>query len=190
MRGALQVNITFTSRKTELDQKFKERAERKLKKFDRFFSDANAKLTVSKERDRFTVEITIKSRSMVFRAENTATDVFDALEGASDLLFRQIIKNKTRLEKRLREGAFAEPIEGYSETDIAKINADAHEDDDEYRIIKTKRFPVKPMMLDEAILQMNMLGHSFFIFRNGETEAINVVYKRKHGGFGLIEPEE
>lgn len=175
------MNITFTSRKTELDQKFKERAERKIKKFDRFFSDANAKIIVSRERDRFTVEITIKSKSMVFRAESTANDVFDALEGASDSLFRQIVKNKTRLEKRLREDAFEQPIEGYSDVD---------QEMDEYRIVKTKRFSIKPMMLDEAILQMNMVGHSFFIFRNGETEAINVIYKRKQGDYGLIEPEE
>lgn len=175
------MNITYTSRKTELDQKFKDRAEKKISKFDRFFSDSNAKITVSKQKERFTVETTIKSKSMVYRAENTATDLFDALEGSTDSLFRQIVKNKTRLEKRLRSDAFIEPIDGYHEND---------QELDEYKIVKSKRFSVKPMMLDEAILQMNMLDHSFFIFRNGETEAINVIYKRKDGDYGLIEPEQ
>ena len=175
------MNITFTSRKTELDLKFKERAEKKLKKFERFFSDPVSKITVNKEKDRYTVEITIISGSLVYRAENTSTDLFDSLEGASDSLFRQIVKNKKRLEKRLRSDAFEEPFDGYGDLD---------QDSDEYKIVKSKRFPVKPMMLDEAILQMNMLGHSFFIFRNGETEAINVVYKRKQGDYGLIEPED
>jgi len=180
MRGALEMNITFTSRKTTLDDKFRERAQKKLDKFDRFFEDANGSVTVTQERNRYTVEVTIKASGMFYRAEKATTEMFDSLESVTDSLFRQIIKNKTRLEKRLRVGAFQE-APGMPADEVV---------DEEYRVVKSKRFSVKQMMVDEAILQMNMLDHEFFLFRNGENGNINLVYKRKDGNYGLIEPDE
>ena len=102
--------------------------------------------------------------------------MFDSLEVVVDSLVRQIVKNKTRLEKRLRVNAFAPEYQDAVEPE-------------EYRVVKTKRFAIKPMSVDEAILQMNLLEHEFFMFRQAETNDICVVYKRKNGDYGLIEPE-
>lgn len=173
------MNITFTARKTNLDERFKERSRKKLNKFDRFFDSANAFITVTQEKERYTVEVTIKAGGMIYRSEKTANDMYEAIDSVSDSLFKQIVKNKSRLEKRLRNDAFLE---------IPEDQFDA--DSNEYRIVKSKRFSIKPMMVEEAILQMDMLGHEFFIFRNGETNEINVIYKRHDKNYGLIEPED
>ena len=171
------MNITINARRVTITDSFKARIEKKLKKLDRFFDqDAVAVVTVSRERDRETVEVTIRAAYMVFRAEETTRDMFDSLEVVVDSLVRQIVKNKTRLEKRLRVNAFAPEYQDAVEPE-------------EYRVVKTKRFAIKPMSVDEAILQMNLLEHEFFMFRQAETNDICVVYKRKNGDYGLIEPE-
>ena len=102
----------------------------------------------------------------------------DALEAVIDSLFRQIVKNKSKLEKRMKAAAFTPDF------------VEEMYEPDEYKVVKTKRFPVKPMEVEEAILQMNMLDHTFFVFRNAESGEINVVYKRHDGNYALIEPEE
>lgn len=175
------MNITIRSRKINLRDSFKERAEKKLKKFERFFdSSADALVTASLERDRFTVEITIKSQGMLYRSEKTASDLIAALESVTDSLFQQIVKNKSKLETKLRDDAFTMPDESYL--------YDYEESEPEYKIVRNKRFVVNHMTVDEAILQMNMLGHEFFMFRNGTTNEICVVYRRKDGNYGLLEP--
>ena len=116
---------------------------------------------------------------MIFRAEETTTDMFASVDGAISSIERQIRKNKTRLEKRLREGAFAKGIPAPSEF--------AEEDFD---VVRRKKFDVKPMSVDEAILQMNLLGHQFFFFKNSDDDNVHaVIYKRAAGGYGLIESE-
>ena len=173
------MNITITGRNTGVKDSFKERVDRKLSKFDRFFGDnAKASVTVTKESDRETVEITIKSDGLFFRAEKTAAERMDALEAVTDSLFRQIVKNKNKLSKRLKETAFSPEYE------------DEAFEPEEYRVLRTKRVPVKPMDPEEAILQMNMLGHEFFMFRNAVTNEINVVYRRHGDSYGLIEPSD
>lgn len=173
------MNITITGRNTGVKDSFKERVDRKLSKFDRFFGDnAKANVTVTKESDRETVEITIKSDGLFFRAEKTAAERMDALEAVTDSLFRQIVKNKNKLSKRLKDTAFS-----------PEYHDEVYEPE-EYRVVRTKRFPVKPMDPEEAILQMNMLGHEFFMFRNAVTNEINVVYKRHGESYGLIEPSD
>ena len=172
------MKITITARKTSVRDSFKERVEKKLSKFDRFFDDdAKAIVTVTNENGRQTVEITVQAQGMFFRAERTTNDRLDSLEAVADSLFRQIVKNKGKLEKRLKTDAFSpafnyEPIPG-----------------EEYNVVRVKKFPIKPMDVDEAILQMNMIGHEFYMFRNSESGEISVVYKRKNGDYGLIEPE-
>lgn len=176
------MNITYTARKVTLKDAFKERVEKKLKKLDRFFSDnPTAVVIVSLEKERQTVEITIQSHGMTFRAEKTTPDMFDSLEAVVDLLVKQIIKNKTKLSKRLHDNSFMKDMEDY--------NAEELEDTQEYKIVRNKKFYIKPMDEEEAILQMNILGHSFFMFRNVHTEEINVVYRRKDGNYGLLEPD-
>ncbi len=175
------MNITIRGRRINLRDSFKERAEKKLKKFERFFdSEADALVTASLERDRFTVEVTIKSLGMIYRSEKTTADLMSSLDSVTDTLFHQIVKNKTRLEAKLRDDAFTKADDSYL------YDYDASEA--EYRIVRNKRFVVNPMSVDEAILQMNMLGHEFFMFRNESTDEIGVVYRRKDGNYGLLEP--
>ncbi|MEG1448560.1 MAG: ribosome-associated translation inhibitor RaiA [Oscillospiraceae bacterium] len=176
------MKIVLTSRKTTIQNDFKERLENKISKLDRFFDEqAVANVTVTHgNNDRETVEITINYNGIVFRSEETTDDRAKSLEFVVDSLIRQIRRNKTRLQKRLKSTAF-EPLEGGKEEEEVE--------QDEYKIVKAKIFPVKPMAVEEAILQMNMLGHEFFMFKNCENDQINVVYCRKNGNYGLIEPE-
>ncbi len=170
--------ITITARKTSVKDSFRERVEKKLSKFDRFFDDdAKAVVTVTNESGRETVEITVQSQGMVFRAEKTTPDRFDSLEAVTDSLFRQIVRNKNKLEKRLKSDAF-DPM--FHDESVG---------DEEYKVVRVKKFPIKPMAVDEAILQMNMIGHEFYMFRNSENSEINVVYRRHNGDYGLIEPQ-
>ena len=171
------MKITMTGRKVTLRPAFVERTETKLSKLDKFFdTDAAADVTVTAERDQHRVEVTIRCNGMIFRAEETAEDMNEAVDRLVDILLRQIRKNKTRLEKRLRSGAF---VDGYEpET----------EESETYRIVRSKSFPVKPLDVEEAILQMNLIGHQFYMFRNMDSGEINVVYRRKNGDYGLLEP--
>lgn len=173
------MNITITGKRTTIRDPFKERAQKKLQKLDRFFGeDVNASIVVSTVKDRETVEVTIQSNGMFFRSEKTTADRADSLDAVVDSLFRQIVKNKTKLEARLRSNAFDPGLEGSAEPE------------EEFVVTRSKRFPIKPITIDEAILEMNMLGHEFYMFRNAESGEINVVYRRKGGNYGLIEPEE
>lgn len=175
------MNIVFTARKTTLREPFKDRAEKKLAKFDRFFDeDANATVLITSEKGRETVEVTIHAAGMIFRAEKTTPERMDSLEAVTDALFRQIIKNKSKLEKRFHSQAF---------TDLpADLDTDGEQEPSSV-VVKSKTFSVKPMTAEEAILQMNLLGHTFFIFLNAQTGNMNVVYSRRNGDYGLLIPE-
>ncbi|MCI9415305.1 MAG: ribosome-associated translation inhibitor RaiA [Clostridiales bacterium] len=171
------MKVNITGRKISLRPSFTEKTEKKLAKLDKFFEDAaQADVTVVPEGNMRKMEITIRQGGMVFRAEETAQELEEALDKLVDKLVRQIRKNKTRLEKRLREGAFME-----------EPPAEAEEGD--YRVVRSKTFPVKPLDVEEAILQMNLTGHQFFMFRNMDSGEINVVYRRHNGDYGLLEPD-
>ncbi|HCC34299.1 MAG TPA: ribosome-associated translation inhibitor RaiA [Ruminococcaceae bacterium] len=173
----------ITGRKVTLNDAFKSRVERKLQKISKFFGDdSEAHVTVTVEKGRETVEITIRNGGMIFRAEDTANDMLDALEKVCDALIRQIRKNKTRLEKRLRSSAFVDAADGGLPLQ--------EPEEEEFKIVRSKRFPIKPLDIDEAILQMNLLGHQFYMFKNVSTGEMNVVYRRKQGDYGLLEPGE
>jgi len=170
---------TITGRKITLKDSFKTLVEKKLSKFDRIFGDsAEANITVTLERNRQTVEVTIYHAGMVYRAEETAVDMNDALDEVIESLSRQIRKNKSRLEKKIRTAGAVEYFDYEPE----------EEEESEFKIVRSKRFEVKPLDVEEAILQMNLIGHQFYMFRNVESGDINVVYRRKDGNYGLIEP--
>lgn len=172
------MKITITGRKVSITPSLSDRVEKKLSKLDKFFeTDAAADVTVTQEKNSQRVEITIRNEGMLFRAEGTATEAAEAMDKLVDVLFRQIRRNKTRLEKRLRTGAF-----------VGEAAGDNDSGTEEIRIVRSKKFPVKPMDVEEAVLQMNMLGHQFFMFRNMDTNEINVVYSRRDGDYGLLEP--
>lgn len=179
------MKITITGRKVNLRDSFKERIIKKLSKFDKVFGDeAEAIVTVTVEKRSRTVEITVMSKGFIYRAEQRSNDLEEALDLAVAHLSGQIRKNKTKLSKRHKADASVLAYEPYDEPD------DVEEAEDEFRIVRSKKFAVKPMTVEEAVLQMNMLGHQFFMFRNDETNVINLVYRRKDGDYGLLEPEE
>ena len=175
------MNITITARKTSVRDSFRERIEKKLAKLDRFFDEnANATVTVTNEGDRETVEVTIQARGMFYRAEKTTSDRFDSLEAVVDSLFRQIVKNKDRLGKCLRENAF--------DPQYLEAGEENESPEGTYHVERVKRFALRPMSVEEAILQMNLVDHEFFVFLNAESNETNVVYKRHNGTYGVLEP--
>jgi len=175
------MKITYTERKVNLRDNFKQRVEKKLSKFDKIFSDeAQAFVVVTVDKNSQTVEITIRDKSMVYRAEKTMPEMNDALDKCVDVLGRQLRKNKSRLEKRLRQGSLEELV--------APVDEPAVVEEEDYSVVRTKDIPVKPISVDEAILQMNMVGHKFFMFTNAETGEVNVVYLRDDGNYGLLVP--
>ncbi len=157
-------------------------AEKKAGKIDRLFrNESDAFVNFSRERGRFTVELTLKNNGMIYRVKETTSDPFASIDSACASIERQIRKNKTRLEKKLKSG----PID-WSEFSPGGIVDDEPEED--LTIVRTKTFEIKPMTPQEAVLQMNLLDHEFYAFRNSESGgAFAVVYRRTNGGYGLIE---
>ena len=174
------MKFTIVERKMRISDELRSYAMKKVEKLDRYFhTDAGATITFSELRGRQTVEITVISGSMIVRAEETTTDMFASVDGAINHIERQIRKNKTRLGKRLRDGAFEK---------MAAQQAELEED--KLEVVRHKRFSVTEMSVDEAMLQMNLLGHQFFFFKNAdEDNTPAVIYKRAAGGYGLIEDE-
>ena len=175
------MKITYTARKVNLRDNFKERVEKKLKKFEKIFSeDATVTVVVTLNKNNQTVEITIKDNSMIYRAEKTQLEMNDALDKCVDVLGRQLRKNKAKLEKKIKSGSIDDLFEAPALEDEVE--------EEEYKVLRTKSIPVKPITVDEAILQMNMIGHKFYMFTNVDTNEINVVYCRDDGDYGLLEP--
>jgi putative sigma-54 modulation protein len=158
----------------------KELFEKKLRKFNKFFrDDAVAYITLSKKRNMEVLELTISSSGTLYRSEKESITFNNALDEVIEAIERQIRKNKTRLEKRLREGAF---VREASEPALMTV-----EEEPEFNI-RVKTFALKPMTPEEAILQMNLLGHSFFMFKNAVSDEVNVVYKKRNNDYGMIIP--
>ena len=181
------MKFVFTGKKVNIPNYIHNYAEKKVGKLDRFFKeDASAAITFSVEKDRNQVEVTIRSSGTIFRVSESSSDMRASIDAAVASLERQIRKNKTRLEKRLRQGAFERTVD---EADVASFVPEGPEEG-EYRIVRTKTFPIKPMTQEEAILQMNLVGHSFFAFKNEDAGgAFAVVYRRNDGDYGIIEDE-
>lgn len=172
------MTINIIGRKLNVRDSFRELVEKKLEKLDKYFKDdAVAYVTMTKEKNGERLEITVTSGAMLFRAEECDETFNNSLDTAVDTIERQIRKNKTRLEKRLREGAF-------------RVIEEQPEEFEEEFEVREKSFVMKPMSVEEAILQMNLIGHEFFMFENSETGNAAVVYKRKKGGYGLLNPEK
>lgn len=171
------MRISISGKNLEISSYMREVAEKKLSKLDRYFpQDTEAQVTLSVEKNRHIVEVTIPHGGRVIRGEEVSTDMYASLDNVVDKLEKQIVHNRTRLEKTLRQDAFADlPYEDEEEASGP-------------RIVRYKEFPFKPMSEEEAMLQIELLGHAFFVFENAETGDVNVLYKRKDGNFGLIGP--
>jgi len=176
-----RMKITVIGRQMNVYEEMKLLIEKKLAKFDKFFpGEGDATVTLSSRHKDRILEITINAGGTLFRSEVRAESFRDALDDACANIERQIRKNKTRLAKRLRENVF----NPYPDEVFDDIEAENDE------IIRTKTFSLKPMSAEEAILQMNLLGHQFFVFNDDATHATCVVYKRHDGGYGLMVPEK
>ena len=181
------MKFTFTEKRMGSSEELREYTRRKVGKLDRFFkTEAEAFVTFSLERGRYLAEITIHNNGMYYRASELTSDMYASVDSGVAAIERQIRRNKTRLEKRLREGAF----EKESNYVPAFVPAEEEKEDEEFKIVRSKHFSIKPMSPEEAILQMNLLEHDFYLFENIDTGDINVVYARKEGGYGLLEPEK
>lgn len=175
------MKFIVSGKNMEVTDALKNKVVKKVGKLDKFFGeDAEASITMSVEKNRHIIEVTIRFNGMVIRAEVANDDMYTSIDKAIDILEGQIRRNKTRLSKKLRTGAL--------KMDNIKPEQ-AVEEEKEFKIVRSKKFAIKPMDIEEAILQMNLLGHEFFMFKNSETNRANVVYRRKDGNYGLIEPE-
>jgi len=178
------MKFTITEKRVQISEDLRKYAEKKIGKLDRFFkTESEAFITYATERGRYIAEVTIKNNGMFYRVTEATSDMQASIDSAAAAIERQIRKNKTRLEKRLRDGAFERDY-----TSPVKREDSSDDDEQEFKIVRTKMFPVKPMTPEEAVLQMNLLEHEFFVFKNqNRDDAFSVVYKRKQGDYGLIE---
>lgn len=176
------MKININGKGIKVGDQLHQRIEEKLGKFNRFFDDETvANVKVRPESDQKCIEITLKIQKHYYRAETIADDVFTALDLAVEVLEGQIRKHKTKIEKKIHDYAY---MKEYLRTQVVQ----ATEDTEESKIIRRKSFDIAPMDPDEAVLQMEMLGHDFLLYLDMETDKVCVVYKRKDGNYGLIEP--
>ena len=177
------MKFIFTEKKVQITDDLRSYTEKKVSKLDKYFKgDSLSFVTFSIERGRHKAELTVKNSGLYYRATEITSDMYASVDSAVASIERQIGKNKTRLEKRLRDGAFEReyvpPVTYLGEND----------EEGEFEIVRTKRFSIKPMSVEEAVLQMNLLEHEFFVFKNQDDDnAFAVVYRRNNGGYGLIE---
>ena len=174
------MRFIITGRNIDVTEGLKSAVEEKLGKLDRFFApETEVNVTLSDEKERQKIEVTIPVKGNIIRSEQVSSDMYVSIDLVEEVIERQLKKYKNKIvSKQQNAAAFAQEF----------VDKD-YEDEDEVRIIRTKRFGIKPMDPEEACVQMELLGHNFYVFFNAETEEVNVVYKRKGNTYGLIEPE-
>jgi len=175
--------MALRGKNIEITDALRDHVSKKLGKLEKYFeAPLNPQVSLEVEKDRHIVEVTVPINGMLLRGEVESEDMYASVDQVVDKLERQIHKYKTRINRRSRRTDDRRPlIEAATEEDLEDENG-------EPIVVKTKRFAIKPMDAQEAILQMNLLGHDFFVFTNSITEQVNVVYKRRDGNYGLIEP--
>lgn len=184
------MNLSIRGQQIEVTEALKDYVDKKLSRLEKYFDaplTSDGAVTLSTTRGLHTVEVTIPLKGFVLRAEDESDDMYASIDAVVDKLERQIRKHKTKINRKFRqEGSlktlFVEDPSGTVAT--AELDTDT---DDDLEVVRTKRFMLKPMDVEEAILQMNMVGHNFFVFSNIENEEVSVVYKRNDGKYGLIE---
>ena len=182
VKGLDIMRITITGRNIDLTQGLKDAVEEKLSKLEKYFKpDTDVYVTLSVEKERQKIEVTIPTKGHVIRSEQVSSDMYVSIDLVEEVIERQLRKYRTKLSSKKIAAAelFAPEV----------LEVDDPEDDEEVKIVRTKRFGMKPMYPEDACIQMELTGHDFFVFRNAETDEVNVVYKRKGNTYGLIEPE-
>ena len=176
------MKINFTGKNMDVTEALRNVTEKKMAKLDKYFQkDIEGNVTFSSEKNRKIIEVTINLPGTIIRAEESSDDMYASIDKAVDVLQRQMRKYKTKLQNR------------YKNTETIRFEnvepLPVEDNDDTPKLVKTKKFFLKPMTSEEAVLQMELLGHNFFVFMDGDTGNVNVVYKRKDNNYGLIEPE-
>lgn len=177
------MKITVIGKNIELTPALKEMIQKKISKLDRYFEqDVEARATLSVQRSRQIIEVTIPFNGVILRVEEATDDMYKSIDLVEVKLERQIRKQRTKLTRRNNESL------RYSAINAMAFASESMEEEDDAKIVKTKNFIVKPMHEEEAILQMELIGHNFFVYQDANTNKINVMYKRKDGNYGLLEP--
>ena len=175
------MRFTITGRNIEVTEGLRSAVESKLGKLEKYFDkDVDINVTLSVEKDRQKIEVTIPVKGSIIRSEQTSSDMYVSIDLVEEVIERQLKKYKTKIiqSKQAAASAFTQD---YLDND--------YEEEPEVKIVRSKRFGIKPMDPEEACVQMELLGHNFYVFSNAETGEVNVVYKRKGNTYGLIEPE-
>ena len=173
------MKFTIVGKNLTVTDGLKAAVEEKIGKLEKYFTeDTEIHVTLSTQKERQKIEVTIPMRGNIVRAEQESNDMYVSIDLVEEIIERQLRKYKTKIIEKQQAAV-----------NLSKTFIDEEYDDEEIKIIRTKKFAVKPMDAEEACVQMELLGHNFFVFRNAETDEVNVVYKRKGNTYGLIEPE-
>ena len=176
------MRITITGRNIELTQGLKDAVEDKLNKLEKYFTpETEVYVTLSVEKERQKIEVTIPIEGHVIRSEQVSTDMYVSIDLVEEIIEKQLKKYRTRLTSKKLNAA-----ENFKQEFIAEAE---EAEEEAVKIVRSKKFGMKPMYPEDACIQMELSGHDFFVFRNAETDEVNVVYKRKGSTYGLIEPE-
>ena len=171
------MNLVISGKNIDITEGLRSAVEDKIGKLERYFTDSTeVHVTLSTEKNRQKIEVTVPMKGSIIRAEETSTDMYVSIDLVEEVIERQLRKYKNKLIDKEQNAAHL---------NRAFIDEDAYEEE-EIQIIRSKKFAMKPMDPEEACVQMELLGHNFFVFRNSETEEVNVVYKRKDGKYGII----
>ena len=176
------MNYNIAGKNIDLTEGLKQAVYDKLGRLEKFFAeDANANITLSVEKERQKIEVTIPMKGHIIRAEQVSDDMYVSIDMVVEIIERQVTRYKKKIIDKEQDASFFN--DRFLEDESEAL------EEDEIKIIRSKRFAVKPMYPEDACIQMELLGHNFFVFRNAETDEVNVVYKRKGNTYGLIEPE-
>jgi putative sigma-54 modulation protein len=178
------MRLDIRGRNIEITDALKDYTTKRLSKLEKYIDDMKiAQVALSLEAENHKVEVTIPLNGLILRGEVTAEDMYSAIDMVVEKLEKQIERHKTKLYKSHRGAGLKQAL-----ADDIKRQLDIKDTTEKFKIVRTKRFALKPMDEEEAIMQMSLLGHNFFMFYNSKTDEVNVVYKRRGGNFGLIEP--
>ncbi|MGL5150202.1 MAG: ribosome hibernation-promoting factor, HPF/YfiA family [Clostridium sp.] len=177
------MKVTVMAKNIELTPALKEMVEKKILKLERYFENkVEARAMLSVQRNRQIVEVTIPFNGVILRVEEATEDMYKSIDLVEEKIERQIRKQRTKLSRKKHAGLKMNEFENI-------LFKDEYSEEDDGKVVKTKTFSVKPMSVDEAILQMELLGHNFFVYQDADTNNVSVMYKRKDGDYGLLEPE-
>lgn len=180
LEGVVVMRFTISGKNIEVTPALRDITENKLSKLEKYFAEGTeSQVTLSVQKKRQIIEVTVPIKGSIIRAEEEAETMYAAIDQVVDVLERQLLRHRKKLVTRHRH-------HGTFRTTFVE---EFHEEDEGIDIVRSKRFPVKPMDAEEACMEMELLGHSFFVFRDSDSDELNVVYKRKDGRFGLISPE-